>query len=84
MFSIFQYIWLQVSCSSDQTTNPETTNYHFFHGNEFVYFERPGKWAVSIQNPFWADQNKPHILWKKKSRFVDSGLGVWFDEQVKN
>jgi len=38
MFSIFQYIWLQVSYSSDQTTNPETTNPDFFSLSKMSLF----------------------------------------------
>ena len=35
----------------------------------------------SSKNSFWANQNKQQILWKKKSGFVNSRLGVPSDEQ---
>ena len=32
---------------------------------------------------FWADQNEQQISRKENGGFIDSGLGVWSDEQVR-
>ena len=48
------------------------------------------KCSPSLQAEVWSGKNLPgflikkkQILWIKKSGFIDSGLGVWYDKQVK-
>ena len=41
-----------------------------------------GLFSTSNDNPFGADQNKQTQISQKKSRFIDSWLGVGSDEQA--